>query len=133
MPGKRGGLSPVIRSQAPKGGEASDAVSALIVALDMMFKRTTKDKATDVDHAPRSMTLTTGHAYLPPCFRWQDSSFKYNRHIKLITDERLSVVGMGVMAIFKQGARLSRKMQMVAFRMHIHDCVPEVFHCSRRC
>jgi len=93
MPGKRGGLSPVIRSQAPKGGEASDAVSALIVALDMMFKRTTKDKATDVDHAPRSMTLTTGHAYLPPCFRWQDSSLKYNRHIKLITDERLSVVG----------------------------------------
>lgn len=52
--------------QAPKGGEASDAVSALIVALDMMFKRTTKDK---------------------------DSSLKYNRHIKLITDESSTAPG----------------------------------------
>ena len=93
MRGKRRGLSRALRSQGPKGGEASDAVSALIVALDMMFKRTSKDRATDVDSAPCSMTLTTGHTYFLPCFCCQDSTFKYNRHIKLITDERLSVVG----------------------------------------
>eukprot|EP00435_Cladocopium_sp_Y103_P007413 s2272_g2.t1 len=69
-------------SQAPKGGEASDAVSALIVALDMMFKRT-KDRARDVDHALCLMNLNL--TYVPPCFRWQ--GVKYNRHIKLITDE----------------------------------------------
>ena len=74
MRGKRRGLSRALRSQGPKGGEASDAVSALIVALDMMFKRTSKDRATDVDSAPCSMTLTTGHTYFLPCFCCQDST-----------------------------------------------------------
>eukprot|EP00913_Durusdinium_trenchii_P026060 g24447.t1 len=57
---------------APKGGEVSDAVSALIVGLDMLIKRT-KDR-------------TPQHKYA-----WQE--LKYKKSIKLITHESSAPLG----------------------------------------
>ena len=49
---------PPVRSNVP-GGEASDAVAALIVALDLMIKRT-KDRWIKVGDRPRSQQFVEG-------------------------------------------------------------------------
>ena len=56
MPGRP--TLPPVRSNVP-GGEASDAVAALIVALDLMIKRT-KDRWIKVGDGPRSQQFVEG-------------------------------------------------------------------------